>query len=392
MLLLGILLEGVVAVAVFAQSNDTTSLDTAVPLHPVAGSFKPNDVKLATCDDGDHRCIEQAFGNIAFHSGAKVALARFDALYRGFTDPNCHRVAHAIGSATLARNNGDVARTFAQGSPSCFSGYYHGVLERALIGVRGYDPGTLGKVARSLCSQIDTKPDFWLRLQCLHGMGHGLMITTGYTLPLSLKVCDQLATSWERPSCYGGAFMENVTNFYGIKSRWLRDDDPEYPCDVVAEKYKSKCYGISTARILRVDGGDWPKTAEICSTVEKKWVSTCFWSLGRDSAGQAHEDPEGILAFCALARPYQGESSCIRGAAQAMTANFKSGKQAAVLCRVAPAASQGGCYFGAGYLMAMYSSNRVELEAECRAVAAAARGVESCTRGGVALFRFVNRS
>jgi hypothetical protein len=101
--------------------------------HPIAGKFVPDGTKLDDCDAADRRCVEQGFGNLAYSSGPKAALALFDR--RRVTDrsvtTDCHRIAHIIGSASLLYFKGNVAQTYAHGSPSCTSGYYHGILERA---------------------------------------------------------------------------------------------------------------------------------------------------------------------------------------------------------------------------------------------------------------------
>jgi hypothetical protein len=387
-LVFGALLEAVLAIAVLANDESPPKLATALPMHPVAGSFKPDATKLADCDG--QRCFEQAFGNIAYYKGPTRALAAFDAKYGDFSDPNCHRVAHAIGSASLARHKGNVARTFAQGSSSCFSGYYHGVLERSLVGVRGYEPETLGAVVRELCSDVKRESTVWLAYQCLHGLGHGLMITTGYTLPLSLRACDRLATSWERTSCNGGVFMENISTLYGFKSRYVRDDDPVYPCNAVAEEDKVKCYEIVTSRILRVVDGDWAETARYCASAEKNWVSACFRSLGRDTAGQAHEDPVRILELCALARDAGGEGTCVDGAARAMTGNFKNGKPAAVLCDAATSSYREQCYYGIGSVMGLYGGTDALRTADCRSTTNVAPYVAACVRGGRDYLRLVH--
>jgi hypothetical protein len=379
-LAVGALLEAAVAFAILAGHEGGATAATALPLHPVAGTFRPDGTRLENC--ADQTCKEQAFGNIAFRRGPKAALARFDAYYGDFSDPGCHRVAHAIGSASLARNKGDVAKTFAEGSASCFSGYYHGVLERSLLSVKSYGPNALGAVIRDLCAGAAMRSSMWLTGQCVHGLGHGLMITTGYDLPLSLKVCDRLRLRWERTGCNGGVFMENIASSYGFKSRWLRDDDPVYPCDWVPEEDKLKCYEIQTSRIVREVGGNWERTAEICSGVETHWVSACFRSFGRDVAGQAHEKPEAILEFCALARPYGGEAVCVTGAAMAMTGNFTSGKQAAGLCNMAPAAYRDGCYYGIGSVLVLFGSTTRERERDCHEATPVRRFVGQCVRGG----------
>lgn len=351
----------------------------SLPLHPVAGGFVPDETRLEDCSE--QTCVEQAFGNVAYRAGPKRALALFETRYGEGSDPGCHRVAHTIGSASLARYRGNVARTFAEGSASCWSGYYHGVLERALVGVRGFEPAALASVSRRLCRDPGVRAVTWLAYQCLHGLGHGLVITTGYDLPRALEVCNRLSTDWDQESCKGGAFMENVSSSYGVRSPWLRDDDPVYPCNRVADDDKRTCYQLVTSRILRVVGVDWERTAAICADVESGWASACFQSLGRDVSGQTHRDPAEIARICAVARPYGGERECVMFAAMDMTANFTSGTQAATLCAETVERLRGACFRAVGTIMGRFRTTARARAADCRAIAAAARDALACIRG-----------
>src|SRR5262245_20164178 len=166
--------------------------------HPIAGKFKPDKTRLADCSD--QTCFEQAFGNIAYDDGPKAAIALAAKKYDEGADPSCHRVMHVIGAAALARFKGNVAETFAAGSSFCWSGYYHGVLERAFMRVKSYDAKTLGARARTICASRTIRAESWLAFQCLHGLGHGLMITTAYDLPLALRVCNRLGAEWDQTS------------------------------------------------------------------------------------------------------------------------------------------------------------------------------------------------
>lgn len=380
---LALLALGAVAVAAVAFSvlgrDEGEVKAAALPLHPVAGSFRPDATSLAECSE--QTCFEQAYGNIAYRKGPKTALALFDEQYGDGSDPGCHRVAHTIGAAALSRYEDNVARTFAEGSASCWSGYYHGVLERALLGVRGYQPEALAAVSRGLCDDDRVRAVTWLAYQCLHGLGHGLMITTGYDLALSLKVCNRLSTNWDQESCKGGAFMENISSSYGVQSRWVRDDDPVYPCNAVAQDDKHTCYQLVTSRILRVVGVNWEKTAEICAGVEEGWVSSCFQSFGRDVAGQTHRNAEEISQICAVARPYGGEKDCVMFAAMDMTANFTSGKQAAVLCTATSTGLRGACFRAIGTIMGRFKTTVAERKADCRSIASVPRDAALCIRG-----------
>jgi hypothetical protein len=275
-----------------------------------------------------------------------------------------------------------VAKTFAEGRASCWSGYYHGVLERAFADVTSFDAGALGTVARRLCDDQSVRAITWLAYQCVHGLGHGLMIHTGYDLPLSLDVCERLATSWDQTSCKGGIFMENISTSYGVTSRWVKGkEDPVYPCDVVEEDDKLYCYLMVTSHVLRVLDWDWERTAKICSEVEPNWVSTCFQSLGRDASGSTRQNPKEIRELCAIARPYDGEDECISAAAKDMTANYTSGKQASVLCETTSVELRGGCYYAIGAIMGTFKPTASEREADCRAIVTEPEYVSQCLRG-----------
>src|SRR5262249_54931134 len=159
--------------------------------------------------------------------------------------------------------------------------------------------------------------------QCVHGLGHGLMIHTGYDLPLSLATCDKLQTPWDQSSCTGGVFMENISSSYGIKSPWLRDNDPLYPCNAVAEKHNLHSYLMVTSRILEKTNYNWDTAAADCRRAEKNWIATCFQSFGRDASGNSRQDPVRISELCAKAGSMATE--CIYGAARDVTSNDAGG-------------------------------------------------------------------
>jgi hypothetical protein len=379
-----VLLVGAAGIALVLAAVALTSGDPApaqaLPRHPVAGTFAPDEQVLEDCSD--QGCVEQAYGNIAYREGPKEALRRFDEQYGDGSDPACHRVVHTIGSAALARNRGDVGRTFAQGSASCWSGYYHGVLERALVGVRGYQPEKLAEVSRGLCDDAGVRAVVWVAYQCLHGLGHGLMITTGYDLPLALAVCNRLAADWDQESCKGGVFMENMSTSYGVRSRWVRDEDPVYPCNTVAPDDKSTCYQLVTSRVLQVVGVEWERVAEICAGVERGFRARCFESMGRDVSTQSHREAEGIAEGCAAARPHGGERECVQFAAMDMTANFTGGAEAAELCTSATASLRAPCFEAVGTIMARFHTTAEARERACREIAVTGEDLTACRRGG----------
>lgn len=319
--------------------------------HPIAGEFVADDTALRDCH-ADAPCFEQAFGNISFRDGPKSALAVFER--RLATDPvilkGCHRISHFIGAAALERFDGDVAATFAKGSPACVSGYYHGILERAFLGIS--TKAGLVRSARSLCRADGIRRHGFLDYQCRHGLGHGLMIQTGYALPLALAICAELGTGWDRKACAGGVFMENVNTQFGFRSPWLDDEDPLYPCRLVMSADQRSCYLRASWRILASEQGSFARTAAACARLGQ-WARTCFHGLGRDAAERARYVPEKVRPLCRVADTAEGD--CLRGAARTIAnASGPAGiEPARRLCARAPLRQRANCFAGIGVVIGM---------------------------------------
>ena len=367
------------AVVVMRSDGGSPAQAAALPMHPIVGSFVPNDTQLSDCSAA--RCFQQAFGNISYYEGPKAALALASRLYHGGADPACHRVSHFIGAAALVRFNGNVARALAAGDSTCWSGYYHGVLERALVRAKSVQPAALAAVARPLCSNRAIRPI--VVYGCLHGLGHGLMIATGLNLPISLEVCSRLGRWWDRDACRGGVFMENLSTSYGFRSVWLKDDDPVFPCDWVGRAAKRRCYLNVTSRILPSVDGDWEETAARCSRVERDFVDECFQSFGRDVSNRSNRNPEQIAERCALARPFGHQGVCVQSASYDITTNFASGTQSRELCGVVDVEVRPQCFYGLGYALSRFRMSPAARSADCKALTRVAGYVAACVRGGI---------
>ncbi|MDP9491251.1 MAG: cytochrome c [Actinomycetota bacterium] len=343
----------------------------------VVGPFKPNTQRLEGCIDSD--CRRQAFGNVAYREGPKPALDLFEEKQKSDSavEGDCHRISHMIGAASLQHFEGRVGEALSAGRSTCWSGYYHGVVEHAFMGTPHSE---LPAKSRSICVGDDIRRTSYIAYQCVHGLGHGLMIHTGYDLPDSLRVCDLLTTDWDRTSCHAGVFMENISSSYGVKSRWLRDNDLVYPCNVVKERHKLYCYLMLTSRILESNGYNWKKTVTTCMKSEQAWIATCFQSLGRDASGNTRQNAPQILDLCALAGKQSRE--CVYGAARDIVSNDAGPKRAIPLCNGAPEPSRGYCYEGIGTILGGLHAYRDERRAACRAVTK--QYFAACTRGAVA--------
>jgi mono/diheme cytochrome c family protein len=345
------------AVAAFVSGSATSNTTPAA----IVG-FKPSKTLLASCKTGDSTCYLQAFGNLAYREGPAKALALLR--QKIATDPTiestCHPIAHTIGAGALLRFHGNVGKAFGEGDPTCGSGYYHGLLQWKLAGVA---PDKVAGVARTVCSTPTIRANAYDYYQCVHGLGHGLMLYARYDLPKALDFCHQLATSYDSVSCTGGVFMENQQSSFGIRSKYLKTDDLLYPCDVVKDQDKLYCYLLVTSYILPQVGWDWKKTADWCRKSDADFVQYCFQSYGRDASGSAREDPDGIIQNCS--RAGSGERECIFGAVRDILNNNPSDIRSKELCSKVASEFRSYCTYGIGSIVGTYYSTAAEQRTAC---------------------------
>jgi hypothetical protein len=230
-----------------------------------------------------------------------------------------HLYAHAIG-ISAGSSGRPVAEVFAQCTVAFQSGCYHGVIESYFDRMRTVDSAAVNR----LCAPFRTDPrQRWILFQCVHGMGHGLTMTYHHDLRRSLASCDHLPDEWERHSCYGGAFMENIVNAtmpghpsHGLGAhdghamsststspqpfRALDPNDHLYPCSVMAERYLHACYEMQTSVMLYLNGGNVEDAARTCERAPPPVRSLCHQSLGRDISSRTGQSYPESIRLCSL--------------------------------------------------------------------------------------------
>jgi len=275
-------------------------------------------------------CYAGPLDSVAARGEVRVAigtLERIGALDRD-VKRDAHVYAHGIGIAA-GKRGGHVARTFAMCDERFQSGCYHGVIQAYFAAARTIGPAEVN----ALCEPFrGPGADRWIRFQCVHGMGHGLEMIYAHDLPKSLAGCDYLNDDWDRRSCYGGAFMENIVNVtmpkhpahqlethmaadmpgmdmsgmdHGAASAYKAVDaaDPLSPCSSVAETYLVACYEMQTSVILYLNHGNIGAAAKTCDTAPLRMRYVCYQSLGRDISSYALQDHARSIAMCSLGTP-----------------------------------------------------------------------------------------
>jgi cytochrome c553 len=311
-------------------------------------AFKPDNTTVASCEQSNKPfCFRQAFGNLAYKEGPQTALAELAKDDKSITGvhADCHQISHWVGHAGLEYYKNDAGKALSHGAMTCNSGYYHGVMQLAFAGL---PKSAVVQKAKTICNAPAVNTSDFLLYQCVHGLGHGLMIYSGDDLPWSLKTCHKLLNQFDQISCTGGVFMQNLDTTMGV-SRYLSTKNPIYPCNIVEEVDKYYCYLQVTSRILSLDGYSWTKTASWCRKAEKGWVETCFESYGRDASGSTEYHPKDTVRICKEAG--KNATGCIYGASRDYANNYAGDQDSVSICTASPVAWKARCYEGTGTIL-----------------------------------------
>lgn len=287
------------------------------------------------CQGKEHTnfdCYEAYFRSLVEHEGITVSFQELKALYEtnDYARAQCHPLTHVIGAEAVSKF-ATVAQAYQEGDSFCWSGYYHGVLE-GVIGQVGHS--NLAKEMNTICAPLAReRPYSFDHYNCAHGLGHGVMAVTQNELFESLAMCDVLRDSWDRSSCWSGAFMENiiVDNKNHI-TKYLKPQDPLYPCSAVASRYKGTCYLMQTSYMLKLKNGDFAAVFELCQGADQGLQATCYQSLGRDASGRSLSNVAITRATCALGKDFSQQSNCIMGAVKDFISYHHSDVRARELC------------------------------------------------------------
>ena len=282
----------------------------------------------------NYACQQQRYQDLVRGPGVEAAFTDLKNEYQEneLVKGQCHQITHVIGR-TAVEIYDNLSGTYSNGDNFCWSGYYHGAME-AIVAKIG--PDRILDEAGTICADLaeDQAYSFY-HYNCVHGLGHGFMGIQENELFESLETCDTLEDTWERESCYGGVFMENVMAQYNPNhpSKYLKADQPLYPCTDVEDKYKTECYKMQTSYALNTQGDDFSKVFDLCGGVdEAEFRSLCYQSLGRDASGNSASDLEETKATCLLGNDYEARSNCVVGAVRDFISYYSHDTQVKELC------------------------------------------------------------
>jgi len=310
-------------------------------------------------------CFEDILLQLTRENRVRVALGALNLL--GQSDDEIRRFGHdyshviGINAWTPGENIGEV---YLSCTELFQSGCYHGVIQ-AVFANQGTDSASIA----SLCRDTPGINTSWLRFQCVHGIGHGLVQTYTMNLPRALFGCDMLGNPWDAESCYGGAFMEFIVGGRGQSHhahvaaatdsgsasadtfppfKVREPTDLLYPCSVLPQKYHRACYQMQAGLVVERTGLDFVKVALVCDTAPRPMKKVCYQGIGTYVSGVTNREPNEAIRLCSQGST-QYRAFCFIGLVKNfvdVTANTDDGL---ALCRMLGAADIAtACYVAVG--------------------------------------------
>ncbi len=227
---------------------------------------------------------------------------------------DCHDRAHELGRRAYETVGSEA---FKSCGIECHSGCRHGATEAFFA-----DKGTSDLISGMgvLCG--DEMGNKFHMHQCIHGIGHGLMAWYDYDLHKALQACDLIEHPFHQGSCYSGVFMENIVGSI-VRDKSVPDgevyhhtdflsDDPHYPCNAIADRYKWQCYWGQTDRMLQLSG-NINLLGDFCAESPEFVHGACFHSMGRTTSGFFSRDIGQSFAVCDAVPDAANRNICMGG-------------------------------------------------------------------------------
>ncbi len=302
---------------------------------------EPED--CAQLEVGRAACYRSALENVLVAEGPQSAIdiIRDLAVTNPYVTANCHQVAHDLGN-DAAEQLPDLAVGLGVQDVTCWSGYIHGYVEAALARTSS---GDLATELPTFCDGAATTPYNLTHYNCVHGLGHGVMLTVDGDLFESLELCAEARDNWSVQSCASGVFMENVVAAQQGLDAELDDDDLLYPCTAVDQTFVDSCFLMQTSHVLWALEDDIEAAFGWCDSAEPEVQSTCYRSMGRDLSSRALLDGPETARLCGLGDPAL-ERWCIHGAATNAVYDQIAAGAADPICEAVDPALEAACREG----------------------------------------------
>ncbi len=281
----------------------------------------------------------------------------------------CHEVTHYLSRAEYEKQH-SIAGVYAQCDSTCHGGCYHGTLEAYLKEAVSTTQNNLGSIFPTVCKKAQDYQKPIEFNECLHGMGHAAMFVTDMELIESLQLCDTLSDQEHRERCYTGVFMENSSSStsFDHASKFIKKDDPFYPCNALAEKYQSLCWQYQSSYFSIISGQDWRKVADLCLQIPPQYHDRCFRTIGTNQVGFT-PSLETMKEDCDLMPTSHFKDICVAGVVSSLAYRFVGDMQKMIdFCGLAGGENKESCFKQIGSGVLDWDKNKDVAKKECQKI------------------------
>lgn len=237
-----------------------------------------------------------------------------------------HPLAHEIGYAT-AEKYATLAEQLQACGDTLGSGCYHGVL-MLFIG----KPENAHADLAGVCAPYRTQGPRAMYTDCVHGIGHGLMMralmgTAGPggwpQIDAALDGCRRMQQSGDTEQffCTGGVFMEyrvaaTMKAFHYPTPPTYRSDDPAWPCPQVHGVERVACYSYQ-GTLIALKSRTPAVAFAVCARAGGEAAQACASSISRDRVtGTLSVDRPYVQQLCPQAADPALRHTCYTDAAR----------------------------------------------------------------------------
>ncbi len=267
----------------------------------------------------------------AREEGILAAQKRFKSMYESAkVKLSFHSVAHWLGSE-LYRGKGSqgIAWCDETAGYGCFHGFFGAAFKEA---------GTsTPELLESACKNAG---DITVAVECIHGIGHGLVALYGYRedrLIPALDACEALpANRFLKDICMSGVYMEyNLRTMEGMEDagfvvREFKAGRPYIPCDSLPPKYAPRCYYELPYWWIPATNADVDRMGMLCRDIETAdYEEWCMRGIGHVVPWIFRYNAEKTAEGCGRL-PREGTEPCLEEAAKRLA--FRNNSDPTALC------------------------------------------------------------
>lgn len=237
---------------------------------------------------------------------------------------SCHDLVHELGHKAYEKY-GDFGQAMQYQDEICNSGYLHGIIESHFS-----QSNDIFATIRTVCQQYN--PESFIGWECLHGVGHGLMYFTENDLPKSLSLCSSFTDTFSPKACINGVFMENFNVDQKLHvSKYLKENEPLYPCAKQKLDYKADCYLYAPTYFLSLHKNQYLDALSLCKTAEKKFQLICVSGVGSQAIKENINNAKFVETVC-MHGSREETNACVTGMIGLYINHFGRLTEAKLLC------------------------------------------------------------